>query len=66
MDVDAEVYQQPIGKVSLYASQDRDAHPAMTMKLQTTSELPLVLDKLSLMYSPIRSKYIIFYQSDNS
>jgi hypothetical protein len=59
MEVDTEAHQQTIGKVLLYTSQERDTRPAMTMKLQTTSELPLVLDKLALMYSPIQSKYII-------
>jgi hypothetical protein len=66
MEVDGEVRQQTIGKVLLYTSQERDAHPAMTIKHQTTSELPSILDKLAQKFSPIRSKYIIFYQFYNS
>ena len=66
MDVDTQNDQQSVGKVLLYTSQERNDNPAMTMKLQTTTELPSVLDKLAQKFSPIRSKYIIFYQSNNS
>jgi hypothetical protein len=66
MDVDREVHQQPVGKVLLYTSQEMNARPAMTMKLQTTGELPSILKELAHKFSPIRSKYIVFYQSYNS
>ena len=56
MNVDAEVHQNPEGKVLLYTS--RDSHPAMTIKHQTGSTLPSVLKELAQKFSPIRSEYI--------
>lgn len=53
MDVDAEVPQNPDGRVLLYTSRDRDAQPAMAIKHQADSSLPSVLKELAQRFSPI-------------
>jgi hypothetical protein len=47
---------KPNGKVLLYTSRDKEAHPAMMMMHETVAQLPPILHKLSRKFSPIRSK----------
>ena len=47
---------KPTGKVLLYTSRDKEAHPAMMITHETVSQLPPILEKLSRRFSPIRSK----------
>ena len=65
MNVDNEEHQTPDGKVLLYSSRD-DNVPVMSIKHKTTNKLPTILNEIAQRYSPIRSKYIIFYWCHNS
>jgi hypothetical protein len=47
---------KPNGKVLLYTSQDRKAHPTMMIMHETVAQLPPILEKLSRKFSPIQSK----------
>ena len=66
VDVDNVGYYQADGKVLLYTSQEVNARPAMTMKHQTSSELPPILKKLASKFSPIQSKWTILNWMDNN
>ena len=59
MDVDLNYFSSKIsGKVLLYTSRDLGASPAMTVKHDTVSRLPPVLQKLAGKFSPLRSKFV--------
>jgi hypothetical protein len=49
-------FAKPTGKVLLYTSRDKEAHPAMMITHETVSTLPPILEKMSRKFSPIRSK----------
>jgi hypothetical protein len=67
MNEDSEkIHQIPSGKVLLYTSRDDNARPVMSMKHKTIEQLPTILKEVAQKFSPIRSKYMILYYSDNS
>jgi len=61
MDVDTNFQRNPYGKVLLYTSRDVDASPVMSIKHQTTSNLPSILNTLGQKFSPLRRKYLLVY-----
>jgi hypothetical protein len=48
-----------MGKVLLYDSRSKDAEPAMTMKCEVGSQLPVVLEKMGNLFSPLKSKSML-------
>ena len=49
-------FAKPTGKVLLYTSRDKEAHPAMMITHETVSQLAPILEKMSRKFSPLRSK----------
>ena len=49
-------FAKPTGKILLYTSRDKEAHPAMMITHETVSTLTPILEKMSRKFSPIRSK----------
>jgi hypothetical protein len=61
MDDGPQIQPIPMGKVFLFGSRDKKAHPHLSITTQTDTQLPPLLKKLSAKYSPIKSKCIILY-----
>jgi hypothetical protein len=55
----AEAQPVPVGKVLLYNSRDEGATPHLSITTQTVSQLPPILKKLSVKFSPIKSQSIV-------
>ena len=60
MDHEPNPQSAPMGRVLLYASRE-DAEPHFSMNIQTVSQLPHILEKLSVKHSPVKSKCIVLY-----
>lgn len=58
MDIDAPPPLEK-GKVLLYTSRDKDSEPMSTI-VDVGQELQPVLKNLAVLYSPIRSKFILY------
>ena len=58
MDVDLNVHSKIGGNGLLYTTQDLGADPAFTIKHDTVSRFPPVLQKLARKFSPLRSKFV--------
>ena len=61
MDDGPQLQPIPMGKVFLFGSHDKSAHPHLSITTQTDTQLPPILKKLSAKYSPIKSKCVLSY-----
>ena len=64
MDDGPQFQPIPMGKVFLFGSRNKDAHPHLSIMTQTDTQLPPILKQLSAKYSPIKSKCILLYIID--
>jgi len=64
MDDGPQFQPIPMGKVFLFGSRDKNAHPHLSITTQTDTQLPPILKRLSAKYSPIKSKCILLYIID--
>jgi hypothetical protein len=64
MDDGPQLQPIPMGKVFLFGSRDKNAHPHLSITTQTDTQLPPILKRLSAKYSPIKSKCILLYIID--